>query len=221
MSKVFCIGFNKTATTSLHNFFMKAGLSSRHDVRWPHASHLPDVQRRFAQTVCFSDGEQANFRELKNRFEGSVFILNKRPLVPWLRSRVKHVFRNGAPKDFVDKDQMSKMGMMAVEFFAHEEKCIDKWILERELYHTAVRGYFTDYDRYMEIDVTQPDASPKAITKMLKSSGFEVKAGTPTSFPKRNARSETEIDPDILKEYYAMIDKCIQRHQDTYGDLEL
>ena len=79
--KYFVIGFNKTATTTFHNLFLKNNLTSQHSTRWNTDKY-----------ACFSDnGPVNNYKELDLKYENSIFILNVRELDKWLISRLSMV----------------------------------------------------------------------------------------------------------------------------------
>ena len=117
--KYFVIGFNKTATTTFHNLFLKNNLTSQHTTKWNTDKY-----------ACFSDnGNQNNYRELDLKYENSVFILNVRELDKWLISRFKHGLRTCRKPNWA--------------YPYTREKCI-KWINYREKYHMEILDYFTE-----------------------------------------------------------------------------
>ena len=115
--KYFVIGFNKTATTTFHNLFLKNNLTSQHSTRWNTDKY-----------ACFSDnGPVNNYKELDLKYENSIFILNIRELDKWLISRFKH-------------------GLRHKQNWAYpytREKCI-RWIKDREKFHIEILDYFTE-----------------------------------------------------------------------------
>ena len=120
--KYFVIGFNKTATTTFHNLFLKNNLKSQHTTRW-----------KTDEYTCFSDnGNLNNYRELDLKYENSIFILNVRELDKWLISRFKHGFR---------ERYIFKKPNWAYPYT--REKCIE-WINQREKYHMEILDYFTE-----------------------------------------------------------------------------
>jgi hypothetical protein len=85
---IFCIGLNKTGTTSLHQSFSDCGLRSLHDKRWIDMaceSKLPNYE-------AFSDGltYMLDLENLKLLRPNHKFVLNTRCLYDWLLSRCKH-----------------------------------------------------------------------------------------------------------------------------------
>jgi hypothetical protein len=82
--KIFVIGFNKTASSTLHKLFISNKLRSVHDDTW--VLHKYD---------CFTDRETdgiLNFETYYNKFPNAVFVLNTRSLDSWLLSRLTHGF---------------------------------------------------------------------------------------------------------------------------------
>ena len=89
IGKIFCVGRNKTGTTSLHHMFLAAGLKSYHGKDWMKKSF-----RRHHEFDAFSDGmiENEELQRLSNN-QTAKFSLNTRPLHSWLVSRCKHAHR--------------------------------------------------------------------------------------------------------------------------------
>ncbi len=75
-SKVFCIGFNKTGTSSMHRLFTELGLRSFHG----YYSHIPVTDPLYREFDCFSDGDQHDYALLDRTFPGSRFIITTRRL---------------------------------------------------------------------------------------------------------------------------------------------
>ena len=116
--KYFVIGFNKTATSTFHNLFLKNNLKSQHGAgqRW-----------KTDKYTCFADhGNLNNYRELDLKYENSIFILNVRELDKWLISRFKHGLRK----------------KVKWAYPCTYEKC-KKWIYEREIFHLEILDYFS------------------------------------------------------------------------------
>lgn len=94
-TKVFCIGFHKTGTTSLERALEYLGyrvigrkrLKGLHS----HAELLAACCDLVPRYNAFQDNPWPLFyRELDKKFPGSKFILTVRPPEAWLRSQVKH-----------------------------------------------------------------------------------------------------------------------------------
>ena len=101
--RVFCIGLNKTGTTSLHEALIVLGYRSLH---WGGPDTPRSVRRAFLEGVplltylgdfdAVSDIQSLvlMFDRLDAEYPGSRFIYTKRDLDGWLRSRTHHVERN-------------------------------------------------------------------------------------------------------------------------------
>jgi hypothetical protein len=90
--KVFCVGFNKTATMTLSRLFEGMGLRAAHNFRWTDWSIARD-RARLDEWDAFSDGGCASIRNLDEMYPDARFILNTRPLRSWVLSRHKAVDR--------------------------------------------------------------------------------------------------------------------------------
>lgn len=175
--KVFCIGFNKTGTTSLHEYFEQAGLSSSHDPGYQANTRTMDEAELRAYLDAydaFSDGERANVPRLLELYPDAKFVLNTRGLKSWLESRVKHVFRlEGAALEGPGVGHSSKgeqpscdpggprpgawSGAMAREYLHDPERAISDWIDRREFYHRSVMELFATGRRssFLRLNVIQ------------------------------------------------------------------
>jgi hypothetical protein len=129
--KIFCIGFNKTGTTSLHAFFNSLGLRSYHGMynEW----NINDP--RFGEYDCFSDGNHHDFIELDQNFLNSKFILTSRRLDNWLISRVRHI---------EIRRMVNKSGWMRKEYEANPRRALERWITFRAPYYERVFSYFSN-----------------------------------------------------------------------------
>ena len=89
--KIFVIGFNKTASTSIHNLFLEYNINSLHLglEKEKVNNFLPYLEKYDA----FCDGHHVEvFKEYYKKYPNSLFILNVRPLKDWLISRYKHAY---------------------------------------------------------------------------------------------------------------------------------
>ena len=107
--KVFCIGLNKTGTTSLHLALEKLGYNSVHyeDDQGNNIKEI--IQDNFLKGKnileglehydAFTDWDNSSntveiFKEFDRQYPNSKFILNTRDLESWLDSRERHVLKN-------------------------------------------------------------------------------------------------------------------------------
>jgi hypothetical protein len=93
-TKVFCIGFHKTGTTSLEMALRKLG----YRVKGSFGTKDPDIASKVHEMAyamvdefdAFEDNPwPILYRELDQRFPGSKFVLTRRPTENWIRSQVK------------------------------------------------------------------------------------------------------------------------------------
>ncbi|MBK5940356.1 sulfotransferase family protein [Halochromatium roseum] len=107
--KIFCVGLNKTGTSSLHEAFRILGLKSVHlkddqginikDVIKNNYLTGENILKSLEEYDAFSDWAKGVHtvdivKEFDKQYPGSKFILNTRDLEGWLNSREKHVKRN-------------------------------------------------------------------------------------------------------------------------------
>lgn len=141
MVKIFCIGFNKTGTLSLHNFFESLGFKSTHDPFWWYFNKISDFDKfdaysdgyeRYKGTALFPDLEF-----LESSFDCK-FILNTRQLDKWLLSR----FRHNHP-DYL-------IGHASNKF---DDKLFLRWVNDRNYWHQKVYDYFKDKDNLLIVNI--------------------------------------------------------------------
>lgn len=165
--KVFQIGFNRSGTRSITNFFNDNGHRAVHYRKGKLARtmerNLAKGNRslfngwgEFRDIVCFLDMEDimnrpigsqpilgyTYFKELFEHFPDSKFIFNYRPLKGWINSRVRH-FKG---------DYFLKWQQLTGKSPA---QCIKLWIDHYTEHCENVREFFADHpDKLLEIDIT-------------------------------------------------------------------
>ncbi len=107
--KIFCVGLNKTGTSSLHEAFRILGLKSVHfmddegnnikDIIQNNYLTRDNIIKGLEEYDAYSDWDRAPYtvdiiKEFDKQYPDSKFILNTRDLDSWLNSREKHVKRN-------------------------------------------------------------------------------------------------------------------------------
>jgi hypothetical protein len=127
--KIFAIGFNKTATTSIDRVFADAGLHANHSTRWRSSS----AWRDHLGYQAFSDGPPDDFRMLDRRFPRALFILNTRDLDAWMDSRIEHIRHLTTRGTHVDQPGWSLA-----------PASLDSWVRNRNAHHLAVLDHFRD-----------------------------------------------------------------------------
>lgn len=206
--KIFCIGFNKTGTSSLNRFFLAHGMISLHHPRWTRYSWMDDGYRYLRESQCFTDGETPCFYALDKWFPNALFILNTRSERPWLHSRVKHVLRYGVPTAPECGDALPQYGEMAKKFFAAAEEALESWIIERRIYEKRARVYFDANPRFLEISVPEDPQWSTRLQTFLLDNGIKLRE-TPAEKPiHANVRGNAEVpDQEALTYYLALADK--------------
>ena len=151
MKRVFFIGYNRTATTSIHHLFQQGGYKSWHCLKQggghigrqlmmnmkddrPILEGLEEAQVLsdlcFAKRGYFFEGTHA-FKLLHHACPDSYFVLNTRSMDSWIKSRTKH--KRG---DFMTR------AMKHYEVKTKEE-VQQIWRDERNKWETKIRDYFS------------------------------------------------------------------------------
>ncbi|MEM7178731.1 MAG: sulfotransferase [Pseudomonadota bacterium] len=165
MSRIFVIGLNKCGTNSLHQLFVRSGLSSLH-------FRAPDVGNaavRLVNNICagrpclfgmdryqaYSDLSYADaklyiegahfFRHFHAEYPDAWFILNTRDEAAWLDSRLSH--RNGT------------LRARAMKIYGVDEAGLRTlWETQFRSHNAAVRQHFADAGRFLEFRIDQDPA---------------------------------------------------------------
>ena len=181
-NKIFCIGFNKTGTSSMHQLFLDLGLRSYHG----YYSHFPVMDPIFGQFQCFSDGDQHPFEQFDRAYPGSRFIVTTRPLDDWLVSRIRHI---------EERRRLGATGPMRMEYDADPEAAVRKWVHSRLAYHQRVVAYFAQRPGDLLVinicDGTDPVQGVQTITRFL---GLNIAPGL--ALPSENVHESTFHRPD-------------------------
>jgi hypothetical protein len=172
-NKVFCIGFNKTGTSSMHRLFTELGLASFHG----YYSHIPVSDPLYRQFQCFSDGDQHDFALLDRTFPGSRFIVTTRPLDAWLVSRIRHVEQ---------RRRVGATGPMREEYEADPALAVRRWVGSRLAYHQRVADYFAGRpDSLLVIDICTTRDPAQACATITRFLGLSAPEGL--QLPHENA----------------------------------
>ena len=145
--KVFCIGFNKTGTTTLHRILSEQlSYRSAHKAGWTDWS-ITKNRERLDEFEAFSDGGCASVRNLDELYPNAVFILNTRPLKHWVLSRHKAVARSRRAVHWA-LTKYVPLGFLARIInrwvLDNRERAVMGWIRIRNSYHEHVIRYFSD-----------------------------------------------------------------------------
>ena len=174
--KIFCVGFNKTGTTSLHLLFKLWGMKSLHYL-YNELSFDDDL---FAEYQCFTDGEYHDFKGLDNAFSGSKFILTTRRLDDWLVSRIKHVeYRRS----------INKTGLMRKEYEQNPKTALNNWINRRIVYYQEIQQYFSGReDTFIKVNICESKNQKNLIAFIA--SFLNLDPGEVQEFPRVNVSTQ-------------------------------
>lgn len=148
-TRVFCIGWPKTGTTSLTEALRILGLFSWHCAPWvigyKHVrSEISEFRIDFSSVADYTAVSDlpicALYRELDKAFPGSLFILATRPLETWIASATAY-FEN----------------LDALERWAFGTNVFDKEVFQkRYLQHQEqVLGYFSGRPDFLAMDISE------------------------------------------------------------------
>jgi glycosyltransferase involved in cell wall biosynthesis len=157
--RVFCIGLNKTGTSSFHAAMEILGLTSLHwggpaigdAIRAALEQGRPLLSSLAPAFDAFSDIGllSTHFDLLDEQYPGSRFVLTVRSVDGWIDSRRRHVERNVARHDAGEYDG----NFLVVD----EQLWREQW--ERQV--TRARRYFEARREFLEIDLTaRPEWGP-------------------------------------------------------------
>jgi len=141
--KIFLIGFNKTGTSTLCNYFYRNNIPSIHWDEGKIARKMEDnfnkglkILNGYENFIFFSDMEDyinlnyahmTYFKELDKDYPESKFIFNIRNVDNWIRSRNKHM--NGEYTNYIcNKLNMTKEELnnkWKKDFYEHKKNVID------------------------------------------------------------------------------------------------
>jgi len=204
-NKIFCIGLNKTGTSSLHEAFQILGYKSVHYIESGGKSIKDIIKTNFdnglniltgiEQYDAYTDWSHPStnilFKEFDKQFPNSKFILNTRDVDAWIKSREKHLNRTPNLKKKQKQNPNNKWLKM--------DKAL--WREEFNLHHKNVRKYFEDRPKdLLEFDVTIGDGWEKICHFLNKE--------TPNiEFPIANRAS----DQSRRYKYYEKIKRLIKK----------
>lgn len=205
--KVFCVGFNKSGTTTLHRVFAdQLGMRSAHNPRWTDWS-VARMTDPLDRHQVYSDGGCASVRNLDELYPDALFILNTRPLRNWVLSRHKAVERSRAAvrwflSRYVPLGWLARVLNRVI--MDNGPRAMARWVAIRNAYHRHVLEYFDGReDKLLVLDIENDDAYER-LTRFL---------GTPAKVqpPVANADGQGSTTNVILN----AIGKRMAREQST------
>ena len=168
---VFFIGFNKTATRSLHYLLERNGFPAIHWDRNRLVAAMLDNKRIgqrillgyehfrvFSDLTLITDQEyfegNSMFRELFESYPSAYFILNNRDTDDWIKSRLNQ-----------NSGLFSRRHLQIRGIKTTQELSL-AWASEKSAHEQAVREFFLEHPRFLEIDINEHDV-PSKLEKFL------------------------------------------------------
>ncbi|MEO9476651.1 MAG: sulfotransferase [Cyclobacteriaceae bacterium] len=154
--KIFCVGFNKTGTTTLNAIFRtQLNINSGHKPKWTYWTYKPN-DPRLAEYDAFTDGETPAIRLLQTNYPDALFILNTRPLKSWLVSRHKATERSKAAVSwmftkFIPARFIAKF--INKRILVNTDQAITRWIQIRNSYHRFALQTFEGSDNFIVLNI--------------------------------------------------------------------
>ncbi len=202
--KVFAIGFNKTATTSLYSLFTQLGYEA---MDGPHWRKTADWHIHY-QFQTFSDGPPEDFRYLDKTFPRSKFILNVRDLREWLDSRIEHVrYRLEDPR-YRNRPGAKKLP---------DVNGVMKWVERRDEHHLQVLDYFSSRkDDLLVVNFIKDPLAVEKICDFLRKPLAGVDKPYNRSTPK-NREPGTVLNQEVIETALDKLGvKASERDNDIY-----
>jgi hypothetical protein len=168
--KVFCVGFNKTGTTTLHRILGdQLSYRSAHKPRWTDWS-ITKNRARLDPFDAFSDGGCPSIKNLDELYPDALFILNTRPLKRWVLSRHKAVERSRRAVGWA-LTKYVPLGFIAWIInrwvLDNREAAVLRWIRIRNSYHEHVIRYFSDRPGKLLVVNIEEDDFPAQLARFL------------------------------------------------------
>jgi hypothetical protein len=191
VKRIIFLGFNKTATLSLHQFFSHNGYQAIHWVEECSGKFLALQMKRnieskvpvldgFSSYQVFSDLTYVDYntiiegneyyRVLAQEYSDSLFILNTRPTDDWLLSRLRH-------SNLVERYRKI-LNCNLVQLIEH-------WRNLKESRESEIEDFFSDASNFMKFDITEGFDS---MLDFISSHGFAI---SHRAFPHENKRSDS------------------------------
>ena len=156
MNKIFIIGFNRTGTRTLHNYFNKNGVLSLHwgygrlakRIKYNYENDKPLLEG-YGKYKVYSDMEDhfnfnyahiTYFKELDKQYPNSKFILNVRNVDTWIRSRNHHM--DGKYREY-----------FCYKLNINTEELNNIWRKQYYEHYNNVIKYFKDTDKLLIFDI--------------------------------------------------------------------
>jgi len=176
--RVFFIGFNKTGSTSFHEFFLENNYNSLHSSAWWYFTK----QEEYGKYEFFLDGYERlhgdiHFPDLKRLveyFPDAQFVLNTRDIDNWIHSRLNH-----RCKDYLTK-----------EYTKFDDNLIYEWVNNRNTWYSTVFDFFKDKSERLLVVNLEKDGSLSVVESLEKFLKVSFKDKNIQVFNKNNSERE-------------------------------
>ena len=153
--KIIFLGFQKTATVSLHKCFLEAGLKSRHGVP---GNNLKAIEKYLSKNEVLSDWYERHIsidsiNYIHRLYPKSLFILNTRPLDKWIASRFKH---------FYFRTFIKKINPPKTDYFDPLDVSLstaEGFIKQRHIFYKQCFEFFKGKNNFFIIDISKEFSS--------------------------------------------------------------
>ena len=195
-SKIFCIGLHKTGTSSLHHIANHHGLKSHHSSKWQDDLNKIDQFDFLCDGGSHYDGQnEINFEFLRMNFNNSKFIINMRPIKPWIISKLKHA---GWSRDTIL--EQDKTSYLHEEWRLKSKKNIELFIEHYLNRYIKIFTYFLDKtNEAYYVDICSNDTKH---LELLFGKAIHI-------FHENKQRDNRELSPFVMD----FIDSCIANRQ--------
>ena len=210
-TKIFFIGYNKTATSSIHSLFLSLGYKcSHHPYKWDLKKFDVFSDTGSVPFIKFDDNFNYNgngnydtqnkvtnfnvFIKLYNQYPNAIYVLNTRSLKKWLISRYKHGFaRNKGDKNWA---------------WPIDEKLTIKWIHDREKYYNNIINFFSDkIEKLIIISIEKPSWQKELL------SFLSIKKNVPEKI--ENKRNKSIHTNNIISHVNEILNKLEYNNHDS------
>jgi len=168
--KIFFIGFNKTATTAFHRFFLDNNYKSFHNknskknlaltIRNNLENKLP-ILHSINDAHCYSDLMYVDdneyieghkyFKEIYNEYPNSYYVLQTRNLEDWIKSRICHI----RPQSLLARTKSAKK-------MSCTNEVIEFWLEDIQNHIKEVKKFFYKNNKFLEYNIDNDN-----VTKLI------------------------------------------------------
>ena len=169
--KIFFIGYNKTATTAFHKFFLDNNYKSLHNKKNKKnlavvlksniennlpILHLIDDAHCYSDLMYVDNSEYIEghkyFKEIFNEYSNSYYVLQTRNLEDWIKSRLCHT----GTQSLLARTKSAKK-------LSHTDEVIEFWLEDIQNHIKEVKKFFYGNNKFLEYNIDNDN-----ITKLVR-----------------------------------------------------